>query len=116
MSTRARRLICLLLAVLVGLSGPAFWRGAGSSHAATASTISAPGEGHGHSHSHDHDGDSSQSMPHGPDHSHVTLGLAQPSNYVIGPVRVAIRPLRHAAPALDVVMPFERPPRTLMPR
>jgi len=55
-------------------------------------------------------------MPHGPDHSHVTLGLAQPSNYVIGPVRVAIRPLRHAAPALDVVMPFERPPRTLMPR
>lgn len=111
MSLRARRLICLLLAVLLGLSGPAFWRGAGASHAA-AIAISDNDHGHGQPHSHDHDGETGQHIPHGPDHSHVTLGLAQSPHYAFGPVRVAVRATLHTAPPLDVTWTFERPPRS----
>ncbi|MDP3547496.1 MAG: hypothetical protein Q8S29_15110 [Phreatobacter sp.] len=114
MSPRARRLFCLMLAVLLGLSGPAFWRGAGSSHAAAIAT-SDNDHGHGHPHSHDHDGESGQHIPHGPDHSHVTLGLAQSPYYTFGPVRVALQPTLHASPRLDVTWPLERPPRSGAP-
>lgn len=111
MSPRARRLFCLMLAVLLGLSGPAFWRGAGSSHAAVTA-MSDHAHGHGHSHSHDHDGETGQHIPHGPDHSHVTLGLAHAPHYTFGPVRVALQPTLHTAPPLDVTWPLERPPRS----
>lgn len=114
MSLRARRLICFMLAVLLGLSGPAFWRGAGSSHAA-AIAMSDNDHGHGHPHSHDQDGETGQHIPHGPDHSHVTLGLAQSPHYAFGPVRVAVRATLHASPPIDVTWPLERPPRSATP-
>jgi hypothetical protein len=103
-----------MLALLLGLSGPAFWRGAGSSHASSLAAAD-HAHGHGHSHAHDHDGDSGQHLPHGPDHSHVTLGLAQLPDHVFGPVRVAVRALSIADPPFDVVLPFERPPRPAAP-
>jgi hypothetical protein len=110
MASWTRRLICFALAALLGLSGPAFWRGAGSSHAASLAVLD-HSDGHGHSHSHDHDGDAGQHAPHGPDHSHVTLGLAQLTVYVFGQLRVAVRPSPHATLPLDVIWALERPPR-----